>query len=968
MPDPQSSPTSASWSDIIRAEATKQGIDPRLALAVSGVESSGNPTAVSPKGAIGLMQLMPETAQRLGVDPYDPIQNIQGGLRELKSLLDQHGGDVVLALRRYNGSPTAPQAATDPYVQAVLGRLSPQAQPAGRLVSPAVGTSPSVVVNLSDPASRSIGLPPDRRPIAQRLGRPPSTEDFTQLDWGQRAGQALGPLVEPLDIRTPTGRRNVAGGVGAAGAVALTGGAALPALAAGVLGAAGGGMAAEAGEQIAGTAAPSSRAVLGAGAEQGAYEAIGQGLVWPVKAIGRRLLASPVSRRAATALNEARTATTTRLADALDAASAAAGDVRRLAGETVRYARRRAGEALRGERQGAADLVQEAEALGQQGVQAARTASAARLREARAGARTTVGQATETGETGVAQAEAQAAAGVSTATAPYRELVGQPPSAAMAGRAADAVVRGPAQEARDLLGRQVDQAAREGPAISIQDLKAEAQRLVTQIQPPAQTFPRRLAEGEEAAAAGAGFSLGTGSRELLEQAAAAGDPTAAATLKALGGATDDLAAAQAEAAREALKHPVMGVVNRILNADDVVPFYDAHLFKQELDDALLGSADKVVRKRVTSMTAHLRSQLRQALAGHAPYDQATAAYAKIVPLYTKEIAASFRKAAQTDPESIVRLISPKKPTAVRMLRDLLVGQSALVGKAGEGQSAWDLVRSAWTHSNVLAGGIEKLDANLGKLPKEFTDLFYGDATGQQVWRNLHTIAAAYKSAVETGAATIGTAKEAAGRGVAAAREAGRAGVEAAITRNRGEIASAQGISRDLVEQAAGAGRGRVEQARRVTQSAIEQTLQQSAGVKAQATQDVRLARRAKQDFTRTRTPQEIAFAQSSLGGRQPTPEELAAHGIRAFGLGPFQLWGGLSWLKLLSGPQEKDLIEWAAYSTTNTQRLVTLMTGPTPTGMAIADVLRAAGVLERVSDHAATRRKPTSQVGQPPPR
>ena len=60
------------------------------------------------------MQLMPETEARWKVNPNDPADNIRGGMQELRALLDQHNGDVTMALRRYNGSPTAPDTATDP--------------------------------------------------------------------------------------------------------------------------------------------------------------------------------------------------------------------------------------------------------------------------------------------------------------------------------------------------------------------------------------------------------------------------------------------------------------------------------------------------------------------------------------------------------------------------------------------------------------------------------------------------------------------------------------------------------------------------------------------------------------------------------------------------------------------------------------------------------------------------------------
>lgn len=128
MPDIELTPNApdtrqSSWEDIIAAVAKKQGVDPRLALSVAKQESGFDPTRKGSSGELGLMQLMPETARRRGVDASDPIQNIQGGVGELKDLLTQHNGDLVLALRRYNGSPQASEAATQPYVDAVLKNL-----------------------------------------------------------------------------------------------------------------------------------------------------------------------------------------------------------------------------------------------------------------------------------------------------------------------------------------------------------------------------------------------------------------------------------------------------------------------------------------------------------------------------------------------------------------------------------------------------------------------------------------------------------------------------------------------------------------------------------------------------------------------------------------------------------------------------------------------------------------------------
>ncbi len=117
--------------EVIERVAREESVDPDLVRAVVAVESDFDPMAVSSSGAMGLMQLMPQTAAIYGVsNPWDPYENVKAGTRYLKHLLGRYNNDLKLALAAYNAGPTTvsnyggvpPYAATKRYIAKVLQR------------------------------------------------------------------------------------------------------------------------------------------------------------------------------------------------------------------------------------------------------------------------------------------------------------------------------------------------------------------------------------------------------------------------------------------------------------------------------------------------------------------------------------------------------------------------------------------------------------------------------------------------------------------------------------------------------------------------------------------------------------------------------------------------------------------------------------------------------------------------------
>ncbi|HEX5006565.1 MAG TPA: lytic transglycosylase domain-containing protein [Hyphomonadaceae bacterium] len=127
----------AAAAPLLESAGQATDISPRLLEAIAYVESRFNTKAVSPKGAVGMMQLMPGTAEELGVDPHDPQENARGGADYLRRMVTLFGNNVELAVAAYNAGPAAvlkyggvpPYAETRAYVDAVMEYLAKSSVP-----------------------------------------------------------------------------------------------------------------------------------------------------------------------------------------------------------------------------------------------------------------------------------------------------------------------------------------------------------------------------------------------------------------------------------------------------------------------------------------------------------------------------------------------------------------------------------------------------------------------------------------------------------------------------------------------------------------------------------------------------------------------------------------------------------------------------------------------------------------------
>lgn len=192
-------------------EAEQQGVNPDLALSVAFAESTFNPQAVSPKGAIGIMQLMPGTAKDLGVNPEDPIENIRGGIRYLKQLGERFENDPGKVIAAYNAGPNSSFFRTGNIEDLPTETVNYLA----RIMDYSGGALPQVIMG----AGRQEVVDETPQVFPEAFSTPPAPPEDRQVEgaryMGQLGGAAAGAGVSALrggkDVMRSVGRA-VAGG------------------------------------------------------------------------------------------------------------------------------------------------------------------------------------------------------------------------------------------------------------------------------------------------------------------------------------------------------------------------------------------------------------------------------------------------------------------------------------------------------------------------------------------------------------------------------------------------------------------------------------------------------------------------------------------------------------------------------------------------------------------------------------
>lgn len=864
----------ATFEDVITSIAKQHQVPPELALSIAEHESNFDPSAKSSAGAIGIMQLMPATAQSLGVDPDDPVQNITGGIKLLAELRKQYGGDVQKMLQAYNAGPSAVDsgvipAETQAYTANVMAGISKRMRKAP-----------------------DVSLPADiNRPVASHGAAKPEEKGF------------LASMADSMNPMNREGRRNLAGMAGGVAGGLLASPSGPGAIAAAPVGAAAGGALEDYVESLISGDENPGMSALKTGATQGAYEAVGGALMWPVRRLARAAAATTVGRQAVEEIGR-------RAASASEAAST-----------LIRHVKGSNETALEATRQAASKATTRAEQLGAELVEGSKVGTAGKVTKAAEKATAQTAAARKQASELLARADAEAADDVASARALYEQAHAEPPAAP--GGAVKPVVaglpghlgdgQGPAKRALDIAGKRVEESAQSGPAVDYQPVQQALEEM------RAKAFPEALNPAKQEGGRGIGFLANRGPQTAAAAAQAQfrNDPQMLAIIsKQLG---EDL--------KLPADHPLPGVLAKIQNAPASVSFADSHALKTELDSAV--NWDRSSKNKLQQLTKGIRNVLREQMSGHAPYDEATSAYRAVVPLYRSGVGQKLIRDAAVAPDRVATVLSAKSPAAAQAVKDLLVTQSAKGGSPEVGQQAWDAVRSAHTYNSLIKGGVEKLSERVEKLTTEnpeFAKVVYGDATGSKVLNNLKAIGDAYKLAEQQAAERIAAAKAAGQSVIAKADEATAASLAGAKSQAKADTIIAKRMAARGVNAAREQGAESVLAQRRANAQALMSAHGQAKELKA--------------------APKTLAeaFKKSSLA-RFTGDNALIQEGgdiARASALGLGSFWGATSMLRLLAKNARADeLIQWAALSDRNTQRMVRVLTSHVPDRF-LANTLRDA--------------------------
>ncbi len=713
----------ASWEDAITAVANANGVSPLLAIAVAKRESGLNPDA-SGDGDLeggpsrGLFQLRPATAQMLGVDPADPLQNITGGVKYLKQLSDRFGGDVSKALMAYNGGPEHIEK----------GDVSPAAQ----------SYAAEVIASLSQGIRETT-------PVAPASSHTLADADFSQFGpmsdvmrlQAQGGDPASKEVIHGLDPRTPGGRENLAGMAGAAALTYATGSLAtmpgvLPWIARVIgpaIGAATGGATEAAVEQTAGTAPPDPNAVVKAGSGQAALELTGQAAMWLPRHIMKLAAGTRLARPMKGFFEGEKAALKTETREGMAAA------------------RDTAEAGVAAAKSQAADFVSDVKRAGLESVRATHGRTAADLADIELRTTKDIGDAQAAYDAILKQPPSVTEAGQATREA----LAGIPPNHVAAGGTV-----GPAKKALDIAGQRVADVANQPGSFDSTPIRDSLMSMIREAYPQSvMPKPRQVGFGSLADVRANQGAIG---------GATAGDMSALqkAIQKSLGASEG-----------QEVAHPIKGVLERVIGLPKQISYADAQALKQLLDEAV--NFDSPAKKVVERMTKGVRKTLRESMSQIPGYDEATASYARMASLYRKGVGKKLIKDAAENPDRVAKILNPDQPQNAAKIRDLLVTQGEAGGDVQKGLAAWNAIRSAFTYENVFQGGVEDLSKRVHALVEtqpEFAQVVFGDDIGKQILSNLDKIGMAYTEAAAKGVEET-TARKAIGE--ASAAEVGEVG-------------------------------------------------------------------------------------------------------------------------------------------------------------------------------------------------